>query len=75
MYTIPRYTPYREARVFSNNELLFMEIQACLLFTASVRPWWDRLSANEKYRVLYEGKEKSAFITDFSTNSTLVQEV
>jgi len=75
MYTTPRYKPYREARVFSDSELLFMEIQACILFTASSRPWWNRLSANEKYRVLYAGKESAAFIKDFTTNTTLVQEV
>lgn len=75
MNTAPRYKPYREARVFSANELLFMEIQACLLFTASSRPWWSRLSAHEKYRVLYAGKEPNAFVKDFTSNSTLVQEV
>jgi hypothetical protein len=75
MHTATRYKPYREARVFSENELLFMEIQACILFTASSRPWWKRLSAGEKYRVLYAGKENSSFVKDFTTNTTLVQEV
>lgn len=75
MTSIIRYKPYREARVFSESELLFMEIQACLLFTASERPWWGRLSANEKYRVLFAGKQETGFIKDFSTNTTLVQEV
>ena len=75
MNTVARFKPYREARVFSDSELLFMEIQACILFTASSRSWWKRLSASEKYRVLYAEKENSSFVKDFTTNSTLVQEV
>jgi hypothetical protein len=75
MHTAPRFKPYREARVFSESELLFMEIQACILFTASSRPWWKRLSASEKYRVLYAEKQNSSFVKDFTTNTTLVQEV
>ncbi|MFZ6023911.1 MAG: hypothetical protein ACOYVG_05580 [Bacteroidota bacterium] len=75
MHTTARYKPYREARVFSDSELLFMEIQACILFTASSRPWWKRLSAGEKYRVLYAEKKNSSFVKDFTSNSTLIQEV
>lgn len=74
MYTKPRYKPYYEVRVFSKNELLFMEIQACLLFTASARLWWNRLSANEKFRVLYPDNEQFAFIKDGSIHTCLVQE-
>lgn len=76
MHTTARFKPYREARVFSENELLFMEIQACLLITEAERPWWKKLSAQEKYRILYSNYHScTAFIKDFSTNTTLVQEV
>ncbi len=75
MHTTARFKPYREARVFSENELLFMEIQACFLFTQAERPWWRKLSAQEKYRILYTNHSTTSFIKDFSTNTTLVQEV
>lgn len=75
MHTTARFKPYREARVFSENELLFMEIQACLLISETERPWWKKLSAQEKYRILYTHNQSSSFIKDFSTNTTLVQEV
>jgi len=68
------YKPYREARVFSSSELLFMEIKALLLFGATAKDWWKRLSPAEKYRILYS-KDDSRTVNEVHGDNTMIQQV
>ncbi len=52
MYQSPILTPQIKKKVFTESELLFMELKARLLFGETARGWWDRLSPAEKYQIL-----------------------
>lgn len=68
------YKPYREARVFSTNELLFMEIKALILFGETAKDWWKRLSPTEKYQILYS-KDQSSGVMEIHGNSKMIQQL
>jgi hypothetical protein len=77
MYTYQQrslYKPYREARVFSNNELLFMELKALVLFGATAKDWWKRLSPAEKYQILHS-KEDSTVVNEIHGNNKMIQQI
>jgi len=68
------YKPYREARVFSTSELLFMEIKALILFGETAKDWWKRLSPTEKYQILYS-KDHPTVVNEIHGNNTMIQQV
>lgn len=77
MYTYKHsssYKPYREARVFSTSELLFMEIKALILFGETAKDWWKRLSPTEKYQILYS-KDHPTVVNEIHGNNTMIQQV
>lgn len=74
MYTATRFKPYREAIVFSPSELLFMEIRSLILFGEIARPWWNRLSAIEKYRIL-QGEKSNTQIVHYDDKFSHIQEL
>ncbi|MDZ4071173.1 MAG: hypothetical protein U1C70_05050 [Sediminibacterium sp.] len=77
MYTYKHsssYKPYREARVFSTSELLFIEIKAMILFGATAKDWWKRLSPAEKYRILH-AKENPRSVNEVHGDNTMIQQV
>lgn len=77
MYTYKHpssYKPYREVRIFSTSELLFMEIKALILFGETAKDWWKRLSPAEKYRILHL-KEDSRAVKEVHGDNTMIQQV
>lgn len=77
MYTYKHpslYKPYREVRIFSTSELLFMEIKALLLFGATAKDWWNRLSPAEKHRILHS-KDDSRAVNEVHGDNTMIQQV
>lgn len=68
------YKPYREARIFSTSELLFMDIKAMILFGETAKDWWKRLSPAEKYRIL-NCRDKSTVVHEIHGNNKMIQQV
>lgn len=68
------YKPYREARVFSTSELLFMEIKALILFGETAKDWWKRLSPAEKYQILHSNDHATA-VNEIRGNNTMIPQV
>lgn len=77
MYTYRHQNPYkayREARVFSKEELLLMDFKAMILFGESAKDWWKRLSPEEKYQILFSEKP-SSYVDEIHGNTCMVQEL
>lgn len=68
------YKPYRETRVFSTSELLFMEIKALILFGETTKDWWKRLSPAEKYQILHSN-DHATVVNEVHGKSKMIQEV
>lgn len=68
------YKPYREVRIFSTSELLFMEIKALILFGETAKDWWKQLSPSEKYRILHS-KDDSRAVNEVHGDNTMIQQV
>ncbi len=68
------YKPYREARVFSTSELLFIEIKALILFGETAKDWWKRLSPAEKYQIL-DSKDHTTVVNEVNGYSKMIQQV
>jgi hypothetical protein len=77
MYTYKHsssYKPYREARVFSPNELLFMEIKALILFGGTAKDWWKHLSPLEKYEILHS-QDNAVVVKEIHGNNKIIQQL